>query len=241
MQSLRVRLFATLLGLFVCAWAAIGVYVYVQIAEARSGSMDLGLDEQANMVLVSMPSDISHVSGSSYLSLGSGGSTRLAKVDRSTQVWNKARRELVLRVAGSTSTPLKPDFVDGFGTVQRAGEEWRVYAISDARNEVQVQVGRPLSGLVEELRSWLYYAIGASLLAVAVVGAALWVVLSWSLQPVVTIQSAIKSRAVHDLTPLPDSRLPTEVRPLVDSFNRLLGSLEHTLNAERRFLVEAAR
>jgi signal transduction histidine kinase len=62
----------------------------------------------------------------------------------------------------------------------------------------------------------------------------------WSLKPVVTIQLAITSRGAHDLTPLPDARLPREVRPLVDSFNRLLGRVEHTLNTERRFLTEAA-
>ncbi len=37
--------------------------------------------------------------------------------------------------------------------------KWRVYAISDARNEVQVQVGRPTSGVFEELKTWLYYAL----------------------------------------------------------------------------------
>jgi signal transduction histidine kinase len=155
-------------------------------------------------------------------------------------VWSKARREIVLRSTGSSSMPLKPDFTDGFGTVRHAGVEWRVYAISDSLEEVQVQVGRPMSQLMGELRGWLYYALGASLLAFTVVGAALWLVVRWSLLPVVTIQSAIRSRDAYDLTPLPDARLPGEVRPLVDSFNRLLGRLEHTLDTERRFLTEAA-
>jgi signal transduction histidine kinase len=240
MHSLRGRLFATLLSLFVFAWAGIALYVYVQVTQARSGFLDHDLEEQANLVLLSMPGDISHLSGGSYLSLKSGASARIEKLDRSTQVWSTARRELLLRTAGTFLPPLKPDFMDGFDTVQLAGEEWRVYAISDSRNEVQVQVGMPRIGLIEELRDWLFFTLVASVLALTVVGVALWLVVGWSLKPVVILQSAITSRDAHDLTPLPDIRLPDEVRPLLDSFNRLLARLEQTLNAERRFLTDAA-
>jgi two-component system, OmpR family, sensor histidine kinase QseC len=240
MHSLRGRLFATLLGLFACAWAALGIYVYTQFAHARSGWMDSGLDQVASAVVLSMPRDIGQLSGISNLSLKSGVPASLETMDQSVQVWSKMRREIVLRSAGSSSMPLKPDFIDGFATVRLDGEEWRVYAISDALDEVQVQVGKPTRGLVRELRAWLLYALGVSVLALTVVGAALWLVLRWSLKPVVTIRRAITSRDAHDLTPLLDSSLPREVRPLVESFNRLLGRVEHTMEAERRFLTEAA-
>jgi signal transduction histidine kinase len=240
MHSLRGRLFGTLLSIFVCAWIVLGIYVYVQFAKARTGLLDLGLDEQANLVLLSMPSDIGHVSADSNLSLKSGASAPVEKLERSTQAWNKVRRKLVMRSADTFSMPIKPDFTDGFGTVRHAGEEWRVYAISDARNEVQIQVGRRTSELTGELRAWLYYSLGGSVLAMLVVGIALWLVLRWSLKPVETIQSIITTRDALDLTPVPDSGLPREVRPLVNSFNRLLGRVEQTLHAERRFLTEAA-
>ena len=243
MHSLRARLFGTLLGIFVGAWAIVGIYAGVLFAQVRSGSLDYGLDEIARVMLLSMPSDIGqmYLSSPSNLRLGDGVPTRLAKLGRlNFQVWIKPRREIVVRSAGASTTPLKPDFTDGFATVRIAGEEWRVYAISDARNEVQVQVGKPMSELGAELKSWLYKALGASLLAVLLVGIALKVVVRWSLKPVVTIQSAIASREAMDLAPLPDHGLPDEVRPLVESFNRLLGRFEHTLQTERRFFTEAA-
>jgi signal transduction histidine kinase len=240
MHSLRGRLFTALLGIFVCAWAAAAIYMYVQFAQARSGSMDRGLEEIANTTLLSMPSDISEVSGPSNLSLKSGTSTRVEKLGRSVQVWSKVRRELVLRRQGAPSMPLKPDFIDGFATVQLDGEQWRVYAISDARNEVQVQVGKPMSDLVDELKTGLYYALGISSLALIVVAGAVKLVVHWSLKPVMTIQSAIRSREGLDLTPLPASGLPREVRPLVDSFNRLLARLEQAMQVERKFIAEAA-
>src|SRR5262245_23634981 len=98
----------------------------MQFAQARSGSMDHGLDEVARVVLLSMPSDISHISSSSNLRLGEGADTNLDKLrDLSFQVWVKSRREVVVRSAGAPSGSLKPDFTDGYATVNLAGEEWR--------------------------------------------------------------------------------------------------------------------
>jgi two-component system sensor histidine kinase QseC len=241
MHSLHARLFGTLLAMFVIAWTIVGICAGVQFARARSGSLDYGLDEVGRVILLSMPSDIGHLSGTSNLRLSNEAPVRLEKLGRLRfQVWSKSRHEIAVRSAGASSAPLKPDFADGFTTVNIGGEEWRVFAISDARNEVQVQVGKPTSELGAELKSWLYYALGVSLLALLVIGIAIKLVVRWSLQPVVTIQSAITSRDARDLAPLPDRGLPCEVRPLVDSFNRLLGRLEHTMQAERKFLTEAA-
>jgi two-component system sensor histidine kinase QseC len=241
MHSLRGRLFGTLLAFFVGAWAVVGVYVYAQFAQGRSNLVDSALDEIARVALLSMPSDISRLSGDTNLSLKSGTPRPLERSGPvALQVWRKARREIVLRRVGTITAPLKPDFVDGFGTVWHAGRQWRVYAISDARNEVQLQVGRPMSELRDDLKAWLFYALAVSLLALLVVGVALKFVVRWSLKPVVTIQSAITSREALDLTPLPDHGLPDEVRPLVESFNRLLKRLEHTVHAERKFLTDAA-
>lgn len=240
MHSLRGRLFSALLGIFICAWAAAAIYMYVKFAQELTGAMDHGLEELANTALISLPSDIGDVSGRSTLRLKDGTTTRVEKTERFTQVWNKAHRELVMRRLGAPMQPLKPDFMDGFATVQVDGAQWRVYANSDARDEVQVQVGRPMSDLFDELASGLYYALAISSLALLVVALAIRWVLRWSLQPVVTIESAITSRQALDLRPLPDSGLPREVRPLVDSFNRLLARLEQTMQTERRFIQEAA-
>jgi two-component system, OmpR family, sensor histidine kinase QseC len=241
-HSLRVRLVGTLLAIFIVTWVVVGIYICVQFAQARSGSMDDGLDEVARVVLLSMPSDIGQVpSTGSNLTLRRGEPYRLEKLGKlAFQVWVKSRREIVVRSAGAEATPLKPDFEDGFATVTRNGEEWRVFAISDARNEVQVQVAEPTSALFAELKTGLYYTLGISFLALVVVGASLKLVVRWSLKPIVTIQSVITSRDALDLTPLPDKGLPDEVRPLVVSFNRLLSRVDHTLQAERRFFTEAA-
>lgn len=239
-HSLRGRLMGAVLTVFIVTWLAVGSYICVKVAQARSGAMDDDLGEIARIVLLSMPSDIRRVSSAaSNLTLPD---TEAANVEKrlAFQVWVKASREMVVRSAQSTPTALKPDFQDGFATVTLDGEDWRVYAISDARDEIQVQVGEPISALFEEIEQILYYALGISFVALILVWLALRHVVRWSLKPVVTIQSAIRSRDALDLTPLPDTGLPHEVRPLVVSFNRLLSRLDSTLRAERRFFTEVA-
>jgi two-component system sensor histidine kinase QseC len=48
------------------------------------------------------------------------------------------------------------------------------------------------------------------------------------------------ARDALDFDPLPSRNLPDEVRPLVESFNRLLGRLDRAVQTDRQFLAEAA-
>lgn len=241
LRSLRGRLVGTLFAVFAGIWAIVGIYLGMQFAQARSSSLDDNLDQIVRIILLSMPSDIDRVSSTSNLQLRPGEPARLIRLGRvNFQVWVKSRRENVVRSAGAPSLPFKPDFADGFATVNIAGEEWRVCAITDARNQVQVQVGKPTSELAAQLRSWLCYGLALSLFVLLVLIVCLKLVVHWSLRPVMAAQAAITSRKALDLTPIPDHDLPSEVRPLVESFNGLLERLDDTLRAERRFFTEAA-
>jgi signal transduction histidine kinase len=54
------------------------------------------------------------------------------------------------------------------------------------------------------------------------------------------IQAAVRNRRKFDLTPLPVAQLPSEIRPLVESFNHLLDQLDQAMQGERRFIGDAA-
>jgi signal transduction histidine kinase len=68
----------------------------------------------------------------------------------------------------------------------------------------------------------------------------MWWAVSRALRPLATIEAAARGRSKLDLTPLPSQSLPREFRPLVDSFNDLLGQLDQAIQAERRFIGDAA-
>jgi signal transduction histidine kinase len=241
MRSLRVRLFVVLLGTISAVWVISLFCLAQQFSRDSSGWRDQTLGDIARQILLSMPGDVRLLSGATNLRLREAPPPKAAKIGELIfQVWIKSRREVVVRSPNSSSAPLRPDFTDGYSMQTINGQEWRVYAVSDAENEVQVQVGKPTGELAAELRKWVRIGLGATALALLVLGIAMKLVIRWSLKPVVKVQEAITLRDTLDFDPLPSRDLPDEIRPLVESFNRLLGRLDRAVRNERQFLAEAA-
>jgi signal transduction histidine kinase len=244
MRSLRLRLFIVLLATFAVTWGITLTILGVQFSRERTGVWDRNLDDVAREILVSMPADVSRLDGNANLRLPGDAAPppgRHGKLGRMVfQVWIKDRRHLVVHSQDPFRAPLRPDFVDGFATRTISGEEWRIVAISDARGEVQVQVGKPTADLVADLRRWVRIGLVTTLVLLLVLAAAMRLVIRWTLRPVTRVQEAITARNALDLQPLPGEHLPDEVRPLVESFNRLLGRLDRAMRKERQFLAEAA-
>lgn len=239
--SLRKRLFVAMLLTFAALWVCAGWYVSTTLARERGGAWDRELASVAQDIVMSMPANISQLSSSSNLKLAQEMPRLSSKFDRfGFQVWAKTRRELVVRSPTSPATPFLARFEDGFSTFVIDGEEWRGYAISDALNQVQVQVAKPTAEFVAEMRKWLRVGLGLSFVVLVVLIVAMKLVIRWSLRAVVAVQETILSRDALDLKPLPSADLPEEIRPLVDAFNRLLDKLDRNVQSERQFLAEAA-
>jgi len=58
--------------------------------------------------------------------------------------------------------------------------------------------------------------------------------------PLRLLQERIHRRRPSDLSPIPAKRVPEEVRPLVIAFNQMMGRLEENLQAQQRFIAQAA-
>ena len=155
------------------------------------------------------------------------------------QVW-AGRDRLVVGTPGAPTTPLRPDFVDGATDSSISGSIWRVFSISDRSGRIYVQVGTPRSVVDQELRTNALIALGLSTLLLALVGLLMWWAVGKTLQPVVAIAKAVRDRQKFDLTPLPVTDVPTEIRPLVESFNHLMDQLDLAVRGERRFIGDAA-
>ena len=244
MRSLRRRLFIVMLAIFVVAWGITLTGLGVRYSKERTGLWDSNLSDIGREILVSMPADVSRLDGDANLRLPEHTAPppeHRGKLGRLIfQVWIKDRHHLVVHSLDPFRVPLRPDFQDGFVTRSIDGEEWRIYAVTDARGEVQVQVGKPTADLAAELRKGVRIGLITTGLLLLVLAIAIQRVLYWSLRPITRIRQGITARDTLDLTPLPDHDLPDEVRPLVESFNRMLARLDRAMHNERQFLAEAA-
>lgn len=235
MNSLRRRLFVMLLLCFLAFWGLwVGLFG-VFFRHEGTGLWDNSLSTHAQEIAQFMPKDYQLLAIAPVTGLSA---KTWMRDDMSYQVWVNGR--LLIRSPGAPEAPLKPDFLDGFERRPVHGEPWRIYAFSDAVRHIQVQVGKPQSDY-EEIYRWLAGVTLISLvLMMGLLALAVRWGIRWSLAPVMTLSKTMQSRAPLDLTPLPASTLPAELRPLLDAFNDQLVQLDRAVQAERRFIVDAA-
>lgn len=67
-----------------------------------------------------------------------------------------------------------------------------------------------------------------------------WVGLTRGIAPLSRLQSLIRRRRPTDLSPIPPASVPEEVRPLIVAFNDMMSRLEENLQAQQRFIADAA-
>lgn len=70
--------------------------------------------------------------------------------------------------------------------------------------------------------------------------AVVWFGVGRGLAPLNDLRTELAARSSRDLRPLADSRTPEEVQPLVQELNRLLGRLAESVEAQQRFVADAA-
>ncbi|QID17122.1 sensor histidine kinase [Nitrogeniibacter mangrovi] len=67
-----------------------------------------------------------------------------------------------------------------------------------------------------------------------------WVGLSRGISPLSRLQTLIRRRRPTDLSPISTTGVPEELRPLIVAFNEMMSRLEENLQAQQRFIADAA-
>jgi len=237
-RSLKGRVLLVLgLAITLC-WVAAFSVLLAYTLRGQSDRWDSKLQAIGTKILTSIPSN-----AKLKPSFDQGLQLRDENIPRDVsltfQVWTN-RKNLLVRASDSPRNPLLPSFKDGFTSSTVNGERWRVFSVSDSTGDVSVQVAVRHSVLDQEIRHKIFAMMGLTTLLLTGAGLLMWFAVSKSLRPLTTLEAAVRSRRKFDLTPLPVAQLPTEIRPLVQSFNHLLDQLDQAMQGERRFIGDAA-
>lgn len=109
-----------------------------------------------------------------------------------------------------------------------------------AKFPVYIQVAETLNKREALARNVLIDIIVPQLLLVLFTIAIIWFGVERGLQPLFDLQAAVSKRSYLDLSSIEMPDVPTEVMILVNSVNSLMRQLESVLNAQNRFIADAA-
>jgi two-component system OmpR family sensor kinase len=224
-SSLRARLLAWLLAGVVFVGAAGGWVVYRNALAEADAFFDYHLRETA-LILRDQPVE--------YM-LPRQIAPADAAYDFVVQVWSLDG----VRVYLSRPHATLPEITTlGFSTVSTAEGRWRVYG-AQALTRV-VQVAQPMSVREKRAAELALSTLAPFALLLPVLALLIWLAVGQALRPLERLTGLVKARRVNALEPLPDARLPDEVRPLVGALNELLARLQAALGRERAFMADAA-
>ncbi|TKC89766.1 two-component sensor histidine kinase [Trinickia terrae] len=151
------------------------------------------------------------------------------------QIWN---RNGALMYYSHPRAPLAPRAELGFSTERTERGEWRVYGAIVGDNVVQL--AQPLSVRNRLAANVALRTLWPLIVVLPFLGLAVWGIVGRGLAPLARVTRALETRRPEALEPLPDERLPLEVKPLVRALNGLLERLSAALDTQKAFVADAA-
>lgn len=152
------------------------------------------------------------------------------------------RRLHVLQLGAAGAEPaLPPQLGDGLHTAVdgESGDGYRVL-VRTLPGGVRLAVAQETELRDEAALAAALHTVLPLLLLAPLLWLLVAVLVYVQLRPVTRLAREVAGRDENSLHPLPDNRLPREVRGLVEAVNRLLGRVAASRQRERRFVADAA-
>ncbi len=153
------------------------------------------------------------------------------------QVWEN--KQLILRSPESPKTPFSTNS-SGFNRIWLNGHYWRTYSIKSKLSNLTIIVANK-----EDYREHLENRITQDSIMIMLItypflALLIWLVVGRGLRPIDRVTEAVKRRDPNYLEPVDNKSVPTEISPLIDELNGLLGRLKQAYIRHERFTSDAA-
>lgn len=239
LRSFQARSIAAALAGCLLTWGGWSLWAWYEASQDRNQLDDEELRHAAQDVLLAFPRALATHPDAANFELPKDAPAPEAGREFNYQVWSRDRR-LVSRAATTPKVPLNPRFDTGFSTIRIGDVPWRVYSLIDAQGEIHVQVGsnpaqRKAAAALEAREGLWGLVILVPSLTLCLVAVGLW-----TSHPLRKLRNSVAKRQASDHATLPAAGLPSEVVPLVNTFNELLDRAAQAREAQKRFVGDAA-
>ena len=154
------------------------------------------------------------------------------------QVWHEGR--LVQHSPNAAGAPLGSG-AEGFETLRRDGQDWRLYTRRAAGHDTVVHVAEQQQARESVLWAVLRGMLAPLALLLPLLGGLLWASVRRGLAPLQALEAALRRRGPQDLGPLALPQTPpAELQAPVQALDALFARIATLLESERRFTADAA-
>ena len=223
--SLRARLLVFLLAAIVLAAGAQAFVAYRTVLQEADEIFDYHMQQMALSLRSGLPP------GAAVGGLG-GAEQNFEFV---VQVWTTDG----VRIFESADKAALPQLaVLGFADVGARGTTYRVFSMQT--RALVIQVAQDMAVRRQMARALAVRTVAPVALMAPVLMLVVWLVVSLSLAPVARVRRQVAERQADDLSPVSETGLPAEVRPLVQELNLLFERVRRAFEAQQHFVADAA-
>jgi len=224
MNSIRVRVLLTLLGMLALIALVMGALTYRNVLAETETLFDYQLRQMALSLR-----DQGEIAPAQASTLND------EQLDVVVQIWTADGR-IIYPPRLRSDLPTRA--LLGFADIAVQGKTWRTFSV--ATGERVIQVAQPLQIRQKLAADAALRSVAPLFLIAPVMALLLWWLAARALAPLQRLTDGVKARDEQSLQPLPAAGLPDEVAPLVGALNGLLQRLGASLGAQRAFVADAA-
>ena len=224
MNSLRLRLLVSLVGLLALTAIAMAAITYHNVL----GETEKLFDYQLQQMALSLR-DQGEIDPSQADTLAD------ERLDVVVQIWTVDGRAIY---ASRPHASLPARALLGLATLIVDGRAWRTYGV--ATGDRVIQVAQPVDIRQRLAAHAAWRSVLPLLLTTPIAALAIWWLAARNLAPIERLAREVRTRDARSLAPVPIDALPDESAPLASALNALLARLSSSLDSQRAFVADAA-
>lgn len=148
-----------------------------------------------------------------------------------SQIWDADGE--ILFYSGEDIMPMQA--AQGLSLTRWNDQRWRVFVLK--YQGLTIQVAHTIGTRIFLLARPVLVPIGILVLCLALV---IWLAVGRALAPFERIRRELDQREAQALTPISSQDMPLEIQPMLSALNKLLQRLDTAMEAQRRFIADAA-
>jgi len=131
-------------------------------------------------------------------------------------------------------------FKEGFSENNFDDQRWRIYTLKNTQRHVWLMVAQSIKPRFDLAEQVILSAVTPIILTIPILSLIIFLVISRGLKPLTHLTKQLTKKKINDLSIIKLEHSSKELKPVVETLNRVLTQLDNAFEREKRFASDAA-